>query len=248
MGRVTSPKYLKPTLLLLTIVVPQFIRRYSRYTERVILVPTIDVESPLSSSASNPSHGGRRRWRRSGAVRATGPREGIAAGDGGAAAVTSVLRRWKREDLVEKSSLLLRAAALLLSLISFVVMASNKHGDWKEFDHYEEYRYIVAIGVLAFLYSAGQVARQVHRLNGGADPFPERTSRIVDFAADQVIAYLMISALSAAIPITNRMREGADNIFTDTSSASISMAFFAFLALAFSALLSGFKLSKQTYI
>ncbi|OAY75764.1 CASP-like protein 4B4 [Ananas comosus] len=171
-----------------------------------------------------------------------------AAGDGGAAAVTSVLRRWKREDLVEKSSLLLRAAALLLSLISFVVMASNKHGDWKEFDNYEEYRYIVAIGVLAFLYSAGQVARQVHRLNGGADPFPERTSRIVDFAADQVIAYLMISALSAAIPITNRMREGADNIFTDTSSASISMAFFAFLALAFSALLSGFKLSKQTYI
>lgn len=51
----------------------------------------------------------------------------------------------------------------------------------------------MAIGVLAFLYSAGQVARQVHRLNGGADPFPERTSRIVDFAADQVCLVTIIA-------------------------------------------------------
>lgn len=64
----------------------------------------------------------------------------------------------------------------------------------------------------------------------------------------QVTAYLMMSALSAAIPITNRMREGADNVFTDSSAASISMAFFAFICLALSALISGFKLAKQTYI
>jgi hypothetical protein len=64
----------------------------------------------------------------------------------------------------------------------------------------------------------------------------------------QVTAYLLMSAVSAAIPITNRMREGADNVFTDSSAASISMAFFAFLCLALSALVSGFKLAKQTYI
>ena len=64
----------------------------------------------------------------------------------------------------------------------------------------------------------------------------------------QVTAYLLMSALSAAIPITNRMREGSDNVFTDSSAASISMAFFAFVCLALSALISGFKLSKQTYI
>uniref|UniRef100_A0A452YRN5 CASP-like protein n=1 Tax=Aegilops tauschii subsp. strangulata TaxID=200361 RepID=A0A452YRN5_AEGTS len=64
----------------------------------------------------------------------------------------------------------------------------------------------------------------------------------------QATAYLLMSALSAAIPITNRMREGSDNVFTDSSAASISMAFFAFVCLALSALISGFKLSKQTYI
>lgn len=58
----------------------------------------------------------------------------------GEAAVTAVVRRWRREDLLDKAALLLRVAAWLLSVISFLVMASNKHGDWKEFGKYEEYR------------------------------------------------------------------------------------------------------------
>ncbi|KAJ4772891.1 CASP-like protein [Rhynchospora pubera] len=169
-------------------------------------------------------------------------------GSGGEAAVAAVVRRWKREDLLDRATLLLRAAAWLFSVISFLVMAANKHGDWKEFENYEEYRYIVGIGVLSFLYSMAQVIRHVHRLSGGTDPIPTRFGAILDFAGDQVTAYLLMSALSAAIPITNRMREGVDNVFTDSSAASISMAFFAFIALALSSLISGFKLCKQPYI
>jgi hypothetical protein len=57
-----------------------------------------------------------------------------------------------------------------------------------------------------------------------------------------------MSALSAAIPITNHMREGVDNIFTDSSAASISMAFFAFVALALSSLISGLScVNNHTY-
>lgn len=171
-------------------------------------------------------------------------RPSAAGGD----AVTSVVRRWRRGDLQEKSTMLLRALACLLSLISLLVMGSNKHGDWRDFDKYEEYRYCLAIAILAFLYTAAQILRQLHRFSTGRDLVPRRASAIADFAGDQVIAYLLISASSAAIPITNRMREGADNMFTDASSASISMAFFAFVALALSALISGLKLSKETYI
>ncbi|KAH7667503.1 Marvel domain-containing protein [Dioscorea alata] len=163
-------------------------------------------------------------------------------------AVTSVVRRWRREDLTEKAGLILRGLGTLFSVIAFVVMASNKHGDWQDFDKYEEYRYLVAISVLAFLYSAAQLGRQVHRFSSGKDLLSPRTSVFVDFGGDQIIAYLLISAASAAIPMTNRMRQGGDNLFTDASSAAISMAFFAFFALALSAMLSGYKLSKQTYI
>lgn len=57
-----------------------------------------------------------------------------------------------------------------------------------------------------------------------------------------------MSALSAAIPITNRMRTAVINNFTDATAAAISMAFLAFVSLALSAIVSGYKLSKQTYM
>ena len=64
----------------------------------------------------------------------------------------------------------------------------------------------------------------------------------------QVVAYLLISAASSAVPLTDRLRESADNIFTDSSASAISMEFLAFFALALSALISGYKLANQTYI
>ncbi|KAJ3682875.1 hypothetical protein LUZ60_013102 [Juncus effusus] len=169
-------------------------------------------------------------------------------GGGGGPAVTSVVRRWKREDLLERSPLILRALASLFSFLSFVLLVSNKHGDWMEFDRYEEYRYLVAISALAFVYSLAQTLSQLCRFRGGSDQMAVQNTRIGDFIGDQLVSYLLISALSAAIPITNRMRTAVVNVFTDSTAASISMAFFAFLSLGFSAIVSGFKLSKQTYI
>lgn len=60
-----------------------------------------------------------------------------ATGGGG---IRGILLRWEREDMMKRGSLALRGIALLLSLISFIVMASNKHGDGRNFDQYEEYR------------------------------------------------------------------------------------------------------------
>ena len=54
--------------------------------------------------------------------------------------VSAITRRWKREDLLKRGSLIARGLAFLFSLLSFIIMASNKHGDWKNFDKYEEYR------------------------------------------------------------------------------------------------------------
>ena len=54
--------------------------------------------------------------------------------------VASITRRWKREDMLKRGSLGLRGLGLLFSLLAFIIMASNKHGDWKDFDRYEEYR------------------------------------------------------------------------------------------------------------
>ncbi|XP_002468014.1 CASP-like protein 4B1 [Sorghum bicolor] len=169
-------------------------------------------------------------------------------GDGGGGVVDSVVARWRREDMLDKSPLALHAAAAIFAFVALVLVASNQHGDWMQFDRYQEYRYLLAIASLALLYSLAQAARHAHRMRGGVDPVSSASARLLDFVGDQVVAYLLMSALSAAVPITNRMRSAVVNNFTDATAAAISMAFFSFVALALSAVVSGYKLSKQTYM
>lgn len=171
-----------------------------------------------------------------------------ARGGGGGGVVDSVVARWRREDMLDKSPLALHAAAAAFAFVALVLLASNQHGDWMQFDRYQEYRYLLAIAALAFVYSLAQALRHARRMRGGADPASTPSWRIFDFVADQVVAYLLMSALSAATPITNRMRTAVVNNFTDATAAAISMAFLAFVALALAATLSGYKLSKQTYM
>ncbi|MFS7997294.1 putative casparian strip membrane protein [Helianthus anomalus] len=162
--------------------------------------------------------------------------------------VTGVLRRWRHEDMLKRVSLGLRALGFLFSLLAFIIMASNKHGPGRNFDEYEEYRYALAIAILSTLYTGLQSWRQIHEMSTGKLVVSGRNMAMIDFFGDQIIAYLLISAASSAVPMTNRMREGADNIFTDSSAACISMEFLAFFILGLSAMLSGYNLVKQTSI
>lgn len=162
--------------------------------------------------------------------------------------VGHIMERWKREDLRKKGSLGLRCVALVFSLLAFIIMASNKHGDWKDFARYEEYRYVLAIAILSTLYTGLLVLRQVHQLSTSKEIFSRQNLALLEFFGDQLMAYLLLSAASSAVPLTNRMRENDDNIFTDSSASAVGMEFMAFLALAVSAGISGYKLSNQTYI
>uniref|UniRef100_A0ACD5XJL3 Uncharacterized protein n=1 Tax=Avena sativa TaxID=4498 RepID=A0ACD5XJL3_AVESA len=173
---------------------------------------------------------------------------GGARSRGGGGVVDSVVARWRRDEMLDKSPLALHAAAAAFAFVALVLVASNQHGDWMQFDRYQEYRYLLAIAALAFVYSLAQALRHAHRMRGGADPVSTPSGRIFDFVADQVVAYLLMSALSAATPITNRMRTAVVNNFTDATAAAISMAFLAFVSLALAATVSGYKLSKQTYM
>ncbi|ESQ52515.1 hypothetical protein EUTSA_v10017282mg [Eutrema salsugineum] len=157
---------------------------------------------------------------------------------------SAITQRWKREDLIKKASPIMRGVCLLFSLLAFIIMVSNKHGYGRNFDDYEEYRYVLAIAIISTLYTAWQTFAHFSK----REFFDRRTSILLDFSGDQIVAYLLISAASSAIPLTNRFREGQDNIFTDSAASAISMAIFAFVSLALSALLSGYKLSTHSFI
>ncbi|EAZ41179.1 hypothetical protein OsJ_25677 [Oryza sativa Japonica Group] len=147
------------------------------------------------------------------------------------------------DDGLDGIVLVLRAAAALLALVAMALVASCRHGDWMEFTRYQEYRHLLGVSLIASLYV---------RAAGGADLSPEcragtaYAATFLDFAGDQAVGYLLITASSAALPITIRMRSAVVNTFTDVVAASISFAFLAFAALAFSALIAGFRLSSSS--
>ena len=162
----------------------------------------------------------------------------------GTSSFSAITQRWKREDLVKKASPITRGLCLLFSLLAFIIMVSNKHGYGRNFDDYEEYKYVLAIAIISTVYTAWQTFVYLSK----REFFDRRTSMMVDFSGDQIVAYLLISAASSAIPLTNRFRESQDNIFTDSAASAISMTVFAFFSLALSALFTGYKLSTHSFI
>jgi hypothetical protein len=61
-------------------------------------------------------------------------------GDAGGGVLGSAARRLRERDLLDRSASALRAGEWALSLLAFLVMACNEHGDWMQFDRYEEYK------------------------------------------------------------------------------------------------------------
>ncbi|VAI06591.1 unnamed protein product [Triticum turgidum subsp. durum] len=108
---------------------------------------------------------------------------------GGGGVVESVVARWKREDMLDKCPLALHAAAAAFAFVALVLVASNQHGDWMQFDRYQEYMYLLAIAALAFAYSLAQALRHAHRMRGGADPISAPSARLFDFIADQASCF-----------------------------------------------------------
>ncbi|KAG7960941.1 hypothetical protein I3843_10G153400 [Carya illinoinensis] len=153
-----------------------------------------------------------------------------------------IVRRWKREDLLKKGSLATSGMAFLFSLLAFIVMASDNHAE-------------IGNSLTNGQNKGGQTFRQVHELRTRKHLLQQSTSALLNFFGDQIMAYLLISAASAAIPQTNRLFQYLDDetyianysgsAFTEAAAAAISMAFLAFLSLALSAMISGYKLSTS---
>lgn len=159
----------------------------------------------------------------------------------------SILRTAEREKMVRKAGLGFRVFGFLFSLVSFSVMAADRYQGWAldSFERYKEFRYCFSINVIGFVYSGVQALDLSRNLATGkyiGQHQPE-LRRYFDFTADQIIAYLLISASSsAATRIDDWQSNWGKDKFTNMASTSMSMSFLAFVALASSSLISGYAL------
>nr|CAD1823883.1 unnamed protein product [Ananas comosus var. bracteatus] len=150
-----------------------------------------------------------------------------------------------RKAEVRRAAVGLRVSAAVLCLISFSTMASDKTQGWAgdSFDRYEEYRYSLAVNVIAFAYSGFQVFAELHRVITGRYIIRRRSSCYLDLTMDQILAYLLISSSSAAASRNDVWvtRFGGDD-FTKMVNVSVAMSFLAFFAVALSSVISAYNL------
>ncbi|KAG2408142.1 hypothetical protein LR48_Vigan01g237100 [Vigna angularis] len=156
----------------------------------------------------------------------------------------------KREVMLKKVALGFRLSEVVLCLISFSVMAADKTRGWSgdSFDRYKEYRYCLSVNVIAFVYAAFQSCDLAYQVVAGRSIMNHHLRYHFDFFMDQaslktVLAYLLISsASSAATRVDDWQSNWGKDDFTEMASASIALAFLAFIAFAISSLISGYNL------
>ncbi|XP_076936395.1 CASP-like protein 4A3 [Bidens hawaiensis] len=153
-----------------------------------------------------------------------------------------------REVMVERVQLGFRVCEMVLCLIAFSVMVSDKTKGWSgdSFDRYKEYRYLVGVNVIAFAYATFQAIDHAYLLVYAKHIVTYSLRCHTDFLIDQILAYLLVSSSSsAATRVDDWVLNWGKDEFTKMASASVVMSFLAFLAFAISSLISGYNLCDQ---
>ncbi|KAJ6814169.1 CASP-like protein 4A3 [Iris pallida] len=164
---------------------------------------------------------------------------------GGSRSATWTLRKDRASASVGKLAVGVRLAAATLCLISFSVMAADKRKGWAldSYDQYNEYRYCLSVNVIGFVYATFQAYAEVHHMTSKKHIIGRPMGYYFDFAMDQILAYLLISASSSVTARTDYWVSnwGVDP-FTNMISGSVAMSFLAFIAFAVSSLISAYTL------
>ncbi|VAH78049.1 unnamed protein product [Triticum turgidum subsp. durum] len=170
-------------------------------------------------------------------------------GGGGGSKVGVGSKRWLLRGLpdrvrlteLKRAELGFRVSAAVFCLISLSVMSAGTTPGWAgdSFRRYNEYRYTLAASVMAFTYSGFQLVAEVRYLVTGRRIIGGPWGNYFNLAMDQVLAYLLLSASSAALSRNDVWvsRFGVDQ-FAKLINASGSMAFLAFIALGLSSIIS----------
>ncbi|CAK9201689.1 unnamed protein product [Sphagnum jensenii] len=157
---------------------------------------------------------------------------------------------------VGASSLGLRLAESVCSLVALVVMSSNLKSSGKaslKFNSFSSYIYLVSMNAIVFVYSSLQFVQIAYTVISGISFIPSiLITTWVTFCVDQVLAYLMMSASSSAATFSIISHNGEMGVhlcsyyglhsFCSQADAAVAMSFFAFTAMSLSTILSGYRL------
>ncbi|XP_010936737.1 CASP-like protein 4A2 [Elaeis guineensis] len=162
--------------------------------------------------------------------------------------VTRILWRGRQAAALRRAAVGARVAETVLCLVAFSVLAADHRKGWAldSYYHYSQFRYCVSVNVIGFVYAGFQVYAEFHHMMKKKHIIDRPVGNYFDFAMDQILAYLLISASSSA---TARIADWVSNWGTDPfpnmANGSVAVSFLAFLAFAFSSLISAYNLFNR---
>ncbi|CAF1859070.1 hypothetical protein Bca4012_032525 [Brassica carinata] len=154
-------------------------------------------------------------------------------------------RESKWTSFVRKALLGFRVSAFVSCLVSFSVMVADRDKGWARdsFYKYKEFRFCLAANVIGFVYSAFMICDLVYLLSTSIRRSRHNLRHFLEFALDQMIAYLLASAsTSASIRVDDWLSNWGADKFPDLARASVSLSFVSFVSFAFCSLASGYAL------
>lgn len=154
-------------------------------------------------------------------------------------------RRTTKHGVVKRLLLAFRVFGFAFCLISFSVMAANRDQGWAldSFYRYKEFRYCLGVNVAGFAYSGFQVFDLIYFLTTDRHIIHHQIRYYFDFFMDQMLSYLLMSASSsAATRVEDWQSNWGKDKFPDMAHASVGLSFAAFVALAWSSIISGYML------
>ncbi|XP_052174769.1 CASP-like protein 4A3 isoform X2 [Diospyros lotus] len=201
--------------------------------------------SEASSPESSPQHG-RGQALAMAMAAAAARRVTNRGGDGGGCGQDNEVGGERRPRATESPALKtaefgLRVLEVALCLISLSVMVADQTQGWSgdSFNRYWEFRYCLAVTIIGFAYSGLQACALAVHIVVGKRLISNHPRHLLEFAMDQTVAYLLISASSAA---ATRAEDWVSNWgkdeFTQKASASIAMSFLAFAAFSLTSIIS----------
>ncbi|XP_072984158.1 CASP-like protein 4A4 [Typha latifolia] len=161
--------------------------------------------------------------------------------------VASTNSRSSRLAILRRSNLL-RALAFLLSFASALSLAAPPPHAAEgpqaafNFQDHPEFRYGLSAVIVTSIYSALQLFKSIWDIAFKGVILPEKISDYITFFLDQVVAYLLISSSSISMLATVKI---PPQRYRAAAIVSIIASLAAFLAIAASAIISGYKLCKR---
>ncbi|KAK9102337.1 hypothetical protein Sjap_019591 [Stephania japonica] len=189
------------------------------------------------------------------------------AEDGGAEIGPSEQRTGRRSELVE-AAVRLACVATLVVAVALMVTAEERaeisiYGfrlpAYSKWSFSDSFKYLVGMSAVSAAHSLLQLFLCLVKVVKKSSKIPSKNQAWLIFAGDQVFAFAMMSAGSAASGVTNLNRTGIQHTalpdfckplhsFCDRVAVSVAFAFFSCFLLATSVVFDVIKLSRNQLI